>query len=379
MVARPWGFKSPPEHHLFLMDLPIIQLCSALLYTAAALCLFLMLLNRVMIIWPDSKAKGMIIPAVFLITTGSAATTGFILPWSPWVYGPALVLLLIAAGEVRLVFLRRAYAGSGPINSKPHAVNLTSPVTTTDCVTHRYEMEHMAWQGERLRVVQITDIHAHPDFPLEYYQRIFDIAGQANPDLVVFTGDFITSLDSLDMLSQILRPVGKAVNIAVLGNHDYWAGADPVRQVIKKSGLKLLTEESINLSIRGQNVLVTGHDYPWGRRNRTIPPRGDAVLHVILSHTPDNIFRLAAAAADIVFSGHCHAGQIRIPFLGPIVVPSIYGRLFDHGHFIINGSHLFVASGIGASLPPVRIYCQPDIFIVDVVAKGGGSASLRNG
>jgi len=58
--------------------------------------------------------------------------------------------------------------------------------------------------------------------------------------------------------------------------------------------------------------------------------------------------------------------QIRVPLLGSIIVPSVYGRRFDHGHFIVNGSHLFVAGGIGAANPAFRIYCQPDLFIVDI-------------
>ena len=60
--------------------------------------------------------------------------------------------------------------------------------------------------------------------------------------------------------------------------------------------------------------------------------------------------------------------QTKIPIiLGSIVIPSIYGRRFDHGHFVIKGTHLFIASGVGAANPPVRIYCQPDIFIVDIL------------
>jgi len=185
----------------------------------------------------------------------------------------------------------------------------------------------------------------------------------------VFTGDFITKLDSLPKLRQILRPIGKLANLAVLGNHDYWAGPEAVRSVVRDSGLRLLTDESVPLTIGGQKLIVTGYDYPWGTNARSLPSQDGDILHLVLSHTPDNIYRIAESAADIVFSGHYHAGQIRIPLFGPIIVPSVYGRRFDHGHFVVNGTHLFVASGIGAANPPVRIYCQPDIFIVDIVAE----------
>jgi uncharacterized protein len=67
-----------------------------------------------------------------------------------------------------------------------------------------------------------------------------------------------------------------------------------------------------------------------------------------------------------VFAGHYHAGQYRLPWLGALVVPSTYGRRFDHGHFVVSNTHLFVSAGIGATDPPRRIYCQPDLFIVDI-------------
>ncbi len=69
----------------------------------------------------------------------------------------------------------------------------------------------------------------------------------------------------------------------------------------------------------------------------------------------------------MVFAGHYHAGQIRILYLGSLVIPSLYGRRFDHGHFLVNGTHLFVTSGIGTATFPIRLYCQPDIFIVDIL------------
>ena len=58
----------------------------------------------------------------------------------------------------------------------------------------------------------------------------------------------------------------------------------------------------------------------------------------------------------------------RPSFLSSIVLPSLYRRRFDHGHFLVNGTHLFVSSGVGVSSPQFRLFCRPDIFIVDVLA-----------
>ena len=162
------------------------------------------------------------------------------------------------------------------------------------------------------------------------------------------------------------------LTFAVLGNHDYWAGADAVRPAIRKAGITLLTDDSVRLQMEGGTIQITGCDYPWSGATCVVPESPDGVLRLVLSHTPDNIYRISKQSAHFVFSGHYHAGQLRIPFLGPIVVPSVYGRRFDHGHFVVHGTHLFVASGVGAASPPFRLYCEPDIFVVDVTGEAEG-------
>ena len=346
--------------------MPLIQVGSALLYAAAGFCLFLMLLNRVLILMPDSKAKAPAILATFAVCVGVWAIPGFFLARPPWIFAPLVLLTLIVIGEARRSLIRHSCAGSSPVDTIPHQFNLTTPVTTTDLVVHRYQLPHPKWRGAPLRIVHLTDLHVHPSIPLEYYQNVVSIAEQSEPDIAVFTGDFITSLDALPKLAKVLRPVAKLGTYAVLGNHDYWTDPCSIRTVVQESGLQLLSDESQILTVAGDEIVVTGYDYPWGTKETNISDQKADMLHVVLSHTPDNIYRLSESSADIVFSGHYHAGQIRAPILGPIVVPSVYGRRFDHGHFVVNGTHLFVASGIGAGNPPVRIYCQPDIFIVDL-------------
>ena len=348
------------------MRIPLVHIGSVLVCAGAGLCVFLVLLNRCLILRPDSRLKALIILLSFALITGSSIAIGLWLPGRPWVFAPVVVLCLIVAGEARRAFIRRSCAGSAPVDTTPHAVSLSSPVTTTDLVCHRYQVACPNWQGRPFRVVHLTDLHVHPGLPTEHYQRVLDVAEQTEPDLAVVTGDFVTGLDSLPTLRQVLRPIGRAGSFAVLGNHDYWADPGAVGAVVRESGLRLLANDSASIAIDGHEVVITGYDYPWGTEERSVPSQEEGALHLVLSHTPDNIYRIAESSADVVFSGHYHAGQIRLPLLGPIVVPSVYGRRFDHGHFVVRGTHLFVASGVGAANPPLRIYCQPDIFVVDI-------------
>jgi predicted MPP superfamily phosphohydrolase len=349
----------------------VAQLAYGLICGAAGLGLFLMLLNRLMILMPDSRIKGALAAAAFALLVGGGSLAGLCFATPPWMVIPGTLLALMFLGECRRILIRRGHAGSPPVGTMPHRVNLTAPVTTRDLVTHRYEVPLAKWRGERLRIVHLTDFHVHPAFSIEYYRDVMAAAAETEPDIAVLTGDFVTRAEAIPRLAQVLRPIARAGTYAVLGNHDYWSVPEEVRRVVTGNGLRLLTNETHIATAAGKPVAVTGCDFPWGTRERAIPRQAPELLHVVLSHTPDNVYRLSACAADLVFSGHCHAGQIRVPVLGSLVVPSVYGRRFDHGHFVIHGTHLFVASGIGAASPPLRIYCQPDIFVVDVVPNDG--------
>ncbi len=351
------------------MKLSLIQIGSALLYASAGFCVFLMLLNRALVLIPDSKAIPPAILATFAVLMGAGVLLGVFLPGPPWVYAPLVVLGLVLLGEGRQAFIRRSCAGSNPVDTTPHPFNLAAPITTTDLVVHRYQLPHKKWHGAPLRIVHLTDLHVHPKLPFLYYQEVLSVAEQSKPDIAVFTGDFIASLDALPKLEKVLRPIARLKTYAVLGNHDYWTDANAVRQVITETGLCLLSDETVSLRTGESRLVVTGYDYPWGTKERSITSQGSGSLHIVLSHTPDNIYRISESSADITFSGHYHAGQIRIPIIGPVVVPSVYGRRFDHGHFVVKNTHLFVAGGIGAANPPVRIYCRPDIFVVDITEK----------
>jgi predicted MPP superfamily phosphohydrolase len=344
---------------------------SVLIHAAAGCCLWLMLVNRLLMFIPSPVAKVLAIAACFALITGGCVVVGFKAHRRPWIFVPVVVLCLAVVGEARRVYIRASCAGSGPVGTTPLAADLTDPLTTTDLACHRYEVVHPEWGGRRLRIVHITDLHVLASQPMEYYEEVLDIARQADPDLALFTGDFVSKLDDLDRLKQVLRPVARLGNFAVLGNHDYWSGPQEVRKVVKASGLELLTNESRLIRIHGREVLVTGLDHPWGPEAGPVPRAEDGVLHLVLSHTPDNIYTIAESSADFVFSGHYHGGQVRLPLVGPIIIPSIYGRRFDHGHYVVNGTHLFVSSGIGTGYPPLRIFCPPDLFVVDILGTAG--------
>jgi predicted MPP superfamily phosphohydrolase len=288
---------------------------------------------------------------------------------------PLALIGIFGGGEVHRAHLRSLYHASISQTAPPPDPSWLNPVTTTRLmVTRRTLYVH---QGiEPLRVAQLSDLHLTTALPWHYYATVVERLNAEHPDLVVLTGDFVSKLDMLPLLRQWLRlPLQSRLGtFAVLGNHDYWAGApEAVRRSLEDAGVTMLSGRCQQVSptqaihTAAHQVVLCGTESPWGpdfTRARTTPDE----LVIALSHTPDNIYALRGRA-DAVFAGHTHGGQLRLPGVGALTVPSIYGRRFDQGEFTVEGTELFVSRGVGADFPPVRIYCEPEILVVDFVAR----------
>jgi len=252
-------------------------------------------------------------------------------------------------------------------------VRVARPRTTTDLAERRYELAVPGWRGPALRIAHVSDFHVNSHLPLAYFEAAMQRVEAARPDLLFFTGDFVTSSEYVDLLPRVISLArGRLGTFAVLGNHDYWADPAAVTEAVRSAGVSLLGNGSVRVPVGdGPAVLVAGCEVPWSPRpwQPPVPAAGD--LPLMLTHTPDNVYRLSRLGFAAVFAGHYHAGQIRLPVLGSLVVPSNYGRRFDHGHFVLHGTHLFVTAGAGSAEPPLRLWCQPDVFIVDIVGQRG--------
>jgi predicted MPP superfamily phosphohydrolase len=344
-------------------------------WLTAALCVWLLLVSRWIINWVDSPFKTLAAGLALLALLGGSAWGACggagVLRALPW-----LVLALVGAGEIRRACLRYRFRAVPPVSMSRSAQPGWHPLTTTDLVRLSYEVTVPRLRGGRVRVAHLTDLHVDARLPFDHYVHALDTATAEDPDVLLLTGDFVSKRPNLALLTRLLRGRARARSgvFAVLGNHDYWTDPEAVRQALVQEGVRLVggTCERVTLT-DGTSVQVCGSEYPWGPPLRAADPQ-NADLTVVLSHTPDNVYDLSELGVTAVFAGHYHGGQIRLPLLGALVVPSRFGRRFDRGHFLIDSTHLFVSSGVGASSPPLRIHCPPDVVVVDFTP-GQGTAS----
>jgi uncharacterized protein len=336
-----------------------------LLFGVTLLGAWAFVMNRVLSHWAD--APGKTVGQLALI--GACATIAGAAwrrrrPWMVWTC--AVLLCAFVLGESRRIWLRAEYrATEGDVRN----VSLLKPVTTTDLAIERYTAPAKQLARERLRVVQLSDVHAVSALGSAYYARVNEEVRAVRPDLIVLTGDYLSKLERLDILQRWLDDFPRAPlgAFAVLGNHDYWAGRpELVRAALERAGVKVLSATCDTSA----GVRVCGTDAPWGPRLAPTALADTTQFTLVLSHTPDNIYEVADTGAAAMFAGHTHGGQLRLPGFGALIVPSSYGRRFDRGHFVVGRTSLFVSPGIGADAPALRLWCRPAIVVVDFVREG---------
>lgn len=245
-------------------------------------------------------------------------------------------------------------------------------------VTHRRIYSDKV--AEPIRIALLADIQT--DDPGDYDRRVLARVKRASPDLILFAGDYIQAeghVRSLKATQQLNRLLQKADlkptlgKIAVQGNIDY---GRPWQQVFANTHTTVV-EKKITLDLGP--VVVTGltFEQSYNTRCRVTPQEK---YHIVLGHCPN--FALGDIGADLLLAGHTHGGQVRLPFVGPLLTFSSVPRSWAAGLTeIAPGKNLIVSRGIGLErghAPRLRFLCRPELVIIDLVPPNKGDADPRN-
>lgn len=216
-----------------------------------------------------------------------------------------------------------------------------------------------AWDG--LTILHLSDVHFCGTPDREFYQRILDEVRSWEPDLLALTGDINDSKRHHRWIVPLLgRLRWKLAAFAVLGNHDYYYQPDLTRRRLRRLGFRVLGNSWEQLEVRGEPLLVVGHEGPWFTPGPDLAGCPEGIFRLCLSHTPDNMRWARRNQIDLMLAGHNHGGQIRVPGLGSILVPSRTSRRYDCGLFYEPPTLLHVSRGLGG-LHPLRYNCRPEV------------------
>jgi uncharacterized protein len=255
-------------------------------------------------------------------------------------------------------------------------------------VVTRYALTPPRWPaGHKLTITVIADLHAGgPDMRLKHVRRIVDTANALRSDLVVLLGDYIATYpfaiakvpdpEWAAELARLDAPLGK---FAILGNHDWWHDLEGVRSALAGVKIPLFENNAVLLGAPGrrfwlagigdQEAIPLGHGRFVGVDDLPLTLSGintdDPVL--LMVHEPD-IFPDVPDRVALTLAGHTHGGQIRVPLIWPLFVPSKFGARFAYGHIVENDRHLIVSGGLGTSIVPARLGVPPEIVHVTLGA-----------
>ncbi len=223
----------------------------------------------------------------------------------------------------------------------------------------RYALPRVADWGA-LSILHLTDTHFTGKITRPYFEEIARLAEETPADLIVFTGDL---LDDIDLLPWLAATIGRLQAplgcYFVLGNHDWFYGANEVRAEFARCGWRNVAGTVLRLEHRGHALEIGGTERPWMGGNPQFPPPSDA-FRILLSHTPDHLDFARRNRVDLMLAGHNHGGQIVLPVIGPVFSPSRHGVRYAGGAFWDDPTLLYVSRGLSGRRP-IRLNCPPEM------------------
>jgi predicted MPP superfamily phosphohydrolase len=255
--------------------------------------------------------------------------------------------------------------GHAPVGNGKHAAKCRLPgnrVFQVEFVEKTLALPQLpaAWDG--LTILHLTDLHFCGTPDRSFFHVVVERCLQDGvPDLIALTGDVVDS----DWHHRWVIPVlGRlrcnVAAFAILGNHDAIRDVSLIRRRLRRIGMHVLNNRWELLEVRGERMAVIGHEGPWFTPPPDLTGCPEDVFRLCLSHTPDNIPWARRHHIDLVLAGHVHGGQIRMPVLGSIFVPSRFSRQYDCGTFYRPPTVMHVGRGLSGQ-HPLRFFCNPEV------------------
>jgi len=223
---------------------------------------------------------------------------------------------------------------------------------------------------DNFKIAQVSDIHCdkvgHSD--LSFINKIKNF----NPDMIVITGDILDSYNNnMDIAYNILSQLAIiAPCYFVSGNHELRLPEEYEQLInrMKKLNITYLHNSKLLITKNNESINLVGvEDYNFFKNEDKLNHRANFIktleelyspnhFNILLSHRPEKFPIYADIKYELIFSGHAHGGQWRIPFVGGIFSPSQgFFPKYTNGNYVLEDSTLIVSQGLGNSSFPIRI------------------------
>ena len=231
------------------------------------------------------------------------------------------------------------------------------------------------------RIAQISDLH-NAEFG-ENNSKLIELLSQSDPDIIVLTGDLIDSRQTdIDVALAFGQEAMKIAPVYyVSGNHEARVREyEDLKMGLLEAGVTVLENQKVQITREGENITLMGiddpsfwEDYLFGdsasvarQAIEDLQNESDGYT-ILLSHRPELFDVYVDTGMDLVFSGHAHGGQFRLPFIGGLVAPNQgFFPEYDAGLFSEVNTTMIVSRGVGNSIIPLRFNNRPEIVVVEL-------------
>jgi predicted MPP superfamily phosphohydrolase len=222
----------------------------------------------------------------------------------------------------------------------------------------------------------LADLHVgSPHNGLHRLQEVVDRTNAAGADLILLPGDYVIEgviggeFVPPEQIAKILRQLKAPAGVfAVLGNHDRRLGATRVKLALEQQLIPVLEDVGVELRHGACRLNLVGVSDFWEgphdvkKALATVTP---SLPTMVFTHNPD-LFPEIPPEVVFTIAGHTHGGQVRLPGIGRPIVPSRYGQRYAAGFIRESGKHMYVSTGIGTSILPVRFRVPPEITVLQL-------------
>lgn len=243
-------------------------------------------------------------------------------------------------------------------------------------------------KNQSVTIALFSDVHVGRFKKEDFVKKISKKIKEISPDLVLIAGDNILGpiknapkRDNSKILLAFSDMAYEFPTYAVMGNHEYnvskrfgykyfYDQSENVKNSFEQIGVKVLNNDNVLVDIRGQKFWLLGVDSVLALKDNlsnALKNTNDRYPKILLAHNPDIMLNKLSQKIDLVLAGHTHGGQMRLPFIGPIIDMPIYiSQKYDRGLFRFKDTLLFITSGIGESLSRVRLFVPPEIVVLKI-------------
>lgn len=225
-----------------------------------------------------------------------------------------------------------------------------------------------------LKIIHFSDVHYKSTVDTTYLKKIVKLINKQNPDLVIFTGDFLDkrfdySNKEIDEVKNELNKIESTLgNFVVSGNHDMVNNPEDFKNIFSENFTILENEEKLIYYKETTPISLVGFsDALETKVNYDILEKENNYFRFIMLHEPDEYEKIKEYDFDIMFAGHSHNGQVRLPLIGTIYTP-VGSKKYYQEYYKLDNREIFISNGIGTSGLDVRFLSTPSINLYRIYA-----------